>query len=229
MDDPMLGVNAYGNSLSLNKNDLNTEIHRKVVGGLWEELGKLQLDFMIAQGLQQNHKLLDLGCGCLRGGVKFIDYLSSDNYVGIDINQSLPAAGQKELENHHLVGKSPLLLRSDNFGSELDIGKFDFAISVSLFTHLPSSYVQEALLSLKYKLNEKGAYFATFFVADDLSQQFSSITHSLGNITSYPHKDPFHVNTGLVQFISNQVGLKCSYIGDWHHPRDQKMYKFEHA
>jgi len=227
MKDIMSGINNYGRSLSLNENDLSKKKHRQVIGGLWEELGQLQLAFLVTQGLQPDHKLLDLGCGCLRGGVKFINYLNKGNYIGIDINESLLEAGKLEVEDNNLSDKSPVLLRSDSFGSDLRMAKVDFSISISLFTHLPISYIQQALLSVKSMLNEKGAYFATFFVADGINQQFESIKHSPGNITTYPHKDPFHFNVEHINFISQQVGLKCTYIGDWAHPRNQKMFKFE--
>ncbi len=38
------------------------------VGGLWDEIGQLQFDFLRAKGLLPRHKLLDFGCGSLRGG-----------------------------------------------------------------------------------------------------------------------------------------------------------------
>jgi cyclopropane fatty-acyl-phospholipid synthase-like methyltransferase len=158
MKDIMSNINNYGSTLSLNESDFSQKKHRQVIGGLWDELGQLQLEFLITKGLQPNHKLLDLGCGCLRGGVKFINYLEQGNYIGIDINESLLIAGKLEVENSGLTGKLPTLLRSEVFASELEIGGIDFAISISLFTHLPISYVQEALISINKKghLNKKG-------------------------------------------------------------------------
>ena len=57
--------------------DVGSEIfdgdgHRAYVGGLWEALGSLQFKFMIDRGLEPQHVLLDVGCGTLRGGVRFI-------------------------------------------------------------------------------------------------------------------------------------------------------------
>jgi hypothetical protein len=43
--------------------------HRAVVGGMWDELGALQLDFLRARGLRPDSRLLDIGCGSLRLGV----------------------------------------------------------------------------------------------------------------------------------------------------------------
>jgi len=42
--------------------------HRQAIGGLWEEMGKLQFDYLISQKLMPHHQFLDVGCGSLRGG-----------------------------------------------------------------------------------------------------------------------------------------------------------------
>ena len=38
------------------------------IGGLWDEMGKHQFEFLQSKGLEPQHKLLDIGCGSLRGG-----------------------------------------------------------------------------------------------------------------------------------------------------------------
>ena len=67
--------------------------HRLGVGGMWEEIGKLQYELVVREGLLPRHKLLDVGCGSLRGGVHFIRYLDSGNYYGMDKNEKLLSAG----------------------------------------------------------------------------------------------------------------------------------------
>ena len=37
--------------------------HRDYVGGRWEELGRLQFDFLCDHGLRPEHVLLDVACG----------------------------------------------------------------------------------------------------------------------------------------------------------------------
>lgn len=67
--------------------------HRKVIGGRWDQLGNLQLDFLVQRGLQPHHALLDVGCGPLRAGVKLVPYLDPGNYYGIDLSDILIEAG----------------------------------------------------------------------------------------------------------------------------------------
>jgi hypothetical protein len=92
----MKGVNAYSKELS--SEEIRNKEHRALFGGLWDELGRLQLEFLVEAGLEPRHKLLDIGCGCLRGGIHYLDYLDEGNYFGLDVNSSLIEAGKIEVE-----------------------------------------------------------------------------------------------------------------------------------
>jgi hypothetical protein len=63
--------------------------HRDYIGGMWEEIGRLQFNFLRQQGLTPSHCLLDIGCGALRGGVHFITYLEPGHYLGLDKEKTL--------------------------------------------------------------------------------------------------------------------------------------------
>ena len=122
--------------------------HRETVGGLWEELGSLQLEFMKDQGLKPEHRLLDVGCGALRGGVHFVRYLQAGNYFGLDINQSLLDAGyEAELAAEGLEGKLPRsnLLSNGEFDLRSLEVTFDFALAQSVFTHLTFNRIRQCL------------------------------------------------------------------------------------
>ena len=58
----------------------------EAVGGAWEQVGQFQFHYLIAKGLRKDHKLLDIGCGTLRGGRYFIEYLDCGGYTGLDIS-----------------------------------------------------------------------------------------------------------------------------------------------
>ena len=42
--------------------------HRNTIGGNWNEMGKLQNNLLLEQGLKPHQILMDIGCGSLRGG-----------------------------------------------------------------------------------------------------------------------------------------------------------------
>src|SRR3990167_1367555 len=89
--------------------------HRNAVGGWWEIIGRLQFDFLVAQGLQPQHHLLDVGCGSLRGGLHFIRYLAPGHYVGLDRDAELLAAGRAELAMAHLDDRMAELICREDF------------------------------------------------------------------------------------------------------------------
>src|SRR5690606_28186794 len=122
--------------------------HREVIGGLWDEMGRLQFEFMLAHGLQARHRLLDLGCGSLRGGVHFVRYLDPGHYHGLDNNQSLLDAGYDiELAAAGLQDRLPRgnLACSIDFEVPVDDGYFDFGIAQSLFTHMSFNSIRRCL------------------------------------------------------------------------------------
>ena len=57
--------------------------HRAFVGGRWGTVGPMQLDFLIGRGLRP-FCFIDIGCGCLRGGVPLINFLDRGKYHGLD-------------------------------------------------------------------------------------------------------------------------------------------------
>ena len=73
---------------------LKVRTHREMVGGNWEELGKLQFSFMVNfAGLKPDDVLLDLACGSFRAGRLFIPYLllliSFDIIISVQIEHLL--------------------------------------------------------------------------------------------------------------------------------------------
>lgn len=220
----MRGVNPY--HVQLSAENIEQQAHRDAVGGLWDELGNLQLDFLQQRGLQPTHTLLDMGCGSLRGGVKFVDYLNSNHYFGVDINQSLLDAGLIELEKAGLHDKKVKLANSNCFDASQFAVKFDYAIAISLFTHLSVNFIVQCLERIKQVLSQDGKFYASFFVVNSKQDFFSSVIQQPGNIKTSHYTDPYHYDLAIIQWMADYAGLKLEYIGDWEHPRNQKMCCF---
>jgi len=165
---------------------MGSKLYRAKVGPpeLFDVIGAHQFCVMIRMGLREHHKMLDLGCGCLRGGKFFINYLKPRGYVGIDPDIDLVWEGvRNELTESVFRNKSPILNYWDDFVFAERLGKeFDFVLAQSILTHtghdLAKSIMQEAFDALK----PGGKFVATYFdgVAD------SNLTGWLGNdIASY--------------------------------------------
>src|SRR5262249_48156691 len=69
--------------------------HREYVGGGWDYMGDLQLNFLLSHDLKRHHHLWDIACGSLRAGVPLIRYLESGHYHGIDRHRALIDMGIK--------------------------------------------------------------------------------------------------------------------------------------
>jgi ubiquinone/menaquinone biosynthesis C-methylase UbiE len=191
--------------------------HRQYVGGLWEVLGRLQFRFMIEQGLQPQHVFLDIACGSLRGGVRFIPYLDRGNYLGLDIQQRLIDIGiRHELGPQLNEIKKPEFVVSDAF----EFGRFskqpDFALAQSLFTHLTEADIALCLRNLRSKAKSKTKFYATFFESE---QPMKNPEHS------HSHKNFFYTQKQMTQF-GEASGWFTRYIGDWKHPRRQMMLEY---
>lgn len=204
--------------------------HREVVGGLWEKLGRLQLDFLVSRGLAPHHRLLDLGCGCLRASVLLVDYLESGHYFGIDVNQPLLDAGRRELAAAGLEHKLPLgnLVCSGSFDLSAFAEAFDFALAQSLFTHLPLNSIRTCLERLPPAMKPGGLLFATYFERTRAWPEGHEITHP-GGITTHSDRDPYHYTVADFAHLCAGLPWTLEPIGDWGHPRDQKMLAFSRA
>jgi hypothetical protein len=112
----MRGVNQY--AFTLTDEEIAAGVHRERVGRAREYTGKLQQDFLIAQGLRPTSKLLDVGCGALRAGIVLARYLQPGAYYGIDVNESLiRAALTYELPLAGLSDRVPAENRASRTGS----------------------------------------------------------------------------------------------------------------
>lgn len=210
------------------KNTVVNGGHRQAIGGMWDEIGKLQLDFLINQGLLPHHKILDVGCGCLRGGLHFVNYLNSGNYFGIDLNQSLLDAGIEEVRNANLAAKLPIqnLLQTNDFDAIALNAKFEFALSISVFTHLPLNTIRICMEMLTQVISEGGSYYSSIFLIPEEHLTYKTVTHTPGNITTYGDADPYHYRISDIEHILKGLPWILEVIGDFSHPRNQKMLRF---
>jgi len=196
--------------------------HRGAVGGLWDELGKLQLDFLLAQGLRPQHYLLDVGCGSLRGGVHFIRYLEPEHYYGIDRNgERLEAGRTVELPRYGLTEKRPVLERIDDFAVEQLGREFDYAVAQSVFTHLPAGAIELCLRNVGKVLVPRGRFFATY------NERTGDGPDRVDRPELAYDKDPiFRYDFAALAALADGTGLEPERIGDWGHPRGQQMVVF---
>jgi SAM-dependent methyltransferase len=222
----MLGyINPYLRELTAD--EIAAGHHRQAVGGMWDEIGRLQRDFLISRGLRPEHRFVDVGCGALRGGIHFVAYLAHGHYHGLDINSSLIEAGRMELKSAGLDQKGANLLVNDQFDLTPFGKSFDYGLALSVFTHVPFNTIVRCLTRVREVLAARGRFFATFFQAPRPAY-LERLVHKRGGICTHYDCDPFHLSYDEIRIASELAGLSVTLIGEWNHPRDQKMLEFTH-
>jgi SAM-dependent methyltransferase len=196
---------------------------------MWEEIGRLQFDFMVEQGLRPEHYLLDVGCGSLRGGIHFIRYLAPEHYFGVDINKQLLDAGRVELKRYNLMDKKPIIVEMGDFSFQSLNHTFDYALAQSVFTHLPLNSIIRCVMNIEKVLIQEGRFYATFWENREGKFNLEPVMHPQidgPGFATYFDKDYYHYDFETFRWICEKTKLTAEYIGDWNHPRDQKMAVF---
>ena len=183
----------------------------EAVGGLWEELGRLQFDYLRQCGLRPEHRLLDIGCGTLRGGRWFIGYLDPGNYTGLEISQEAIKFANDLVATEGLGSKSPrILLNADKrlTFDELVGEAFDFVLAQSVFTHLRSEHIEECFAHLRPILRDRGSFYFTIFEAKRFTER-----------NEFTFAYPFR----FIKKVASKKGFAVSKCLDFAHPRGQVM------
>jgi hypothetical protein len=197
--------------------------HRAFVGGdgpFWEKISKLQFEFVRAQGLAPSDVFIDVACGALRGGMRFIDYLEPGHYLGLDKHIELViygVASELTLEKFRL--KRPRFAISDRFEFEKFHERPSFGIAQSLFTHLIADDIRLCLANLR-KIAAPGCrFFATYFQAEKAMNN-PAVSHSHGG---------FAFTIAEMESFGRDTGWQPHHIGDWGHPRNQRMMEYRNG
>lgn len=128
--------------------------------GVWNESRDFQIDFLTRMGLQPQHKVLDIGCGPLRGGIPLIRYLDQNNYTGIDIRPQVIKEAHQQIIKAKLSGKNPSILATNSFGrNELPKEKYDFIWCFQVLYHLDDELLDACLQQISRFLKPGAACY----------------------------------------------------------------------
>lgn len=122
-----------------------------------------QLIFVKNRGLKPEHKFLDLGCGCLRGSAKIVQYLDEGNFYGADISEGLIDMIPKRLAMLNITRSPITKLINDYEFMKLFNTKFHFILSVSILTHLMPDAVPPFFAGVAQILRGDGVFYFTMY------------------------------------------------------------------
>jgi SAM-dependent methyltransferase len=177
----------------------------------WRQAGGRQFDYLVAHGLRPDHRLLEIGCGNLRAGWRFIDYLDAGCYYGIDISPEVVLAAQQTVIREGLTGKLPYLTLVDDLSFEfLPDSGFDVVHAHSVFSHSPASVIEEAMRHVSRILRPGGFFDFTFNRTDDRER----------NVL----REDFYYRTETLLDLADRCGLEARFMDDWErleHPQSK--------
>lgn len=143
--------------------------YRSAVGppDKYDIIGALQFCVLVNLGLREYHKLLDIGCGSLRGGRLFVPYLSKGHYFGLEPDSLLVRDGIKnELGGSILIVKAPQFVYSEMFDLSFGDVTFDYVLAQSIFSHASKRQIKKCLSEVRRVLAPGGKFIFTYFRGD---------------------------------------------------------------
>jgi hypothetical protein len=132
----------------------------------FEAAGRLQLATLLREGLYPQMKVLDLGCGCLRGGYWLIHFLNAGCYFGIE-----PAAARLHegidhvLEAEVLKDKQPRFDTNDRFDMGAFGVEFDVVLARSIWSHASKRQIVTMLDQFVANSTPEAFFLTSYFPA----------------------------------------------------------------
>jgi hypothetical protein len=202
------------------REEIHQSGHRPFVGGdgnYWETIGDLQFRFLLDRGLAPSDTFIDVGCGSLRGGARFIRYLERGHYLGMDKHIELIIYGVvRELGIDAYNDKQPRFVISESFEFHKFKAMPTFGIAQSLFTHLAAHDVDLCLSNLRAVAAPCCRLFATFLEVDE----------AIANPAASDSHGYFAYTRKQMEAFGERAGWEPHYVGAWNHPRRQKIIEY---
>ena len=178
----------------------------------FEIAGRLQLATLLREGIYPQSKVLDLGCGCLRGGYWLIHFLDRGRYFGIEPAAFMLQKGiQHVLEPEVLEEKKPRFDTNDRFDLSVFGEKFDVVLARSIWTHASKAQVQIMLDGFA-----ANSYPDAFFLTSYLPASFWNIHKRDYKADQWKGRSHQSSKPGQVchsfRWIKEQVGTRGMFV-----------------
>jgi len=181
----------------------------------WLLIGQLQFDYLVQHGLTPQDRMLEIGCGNLRAGWRFIQYLEPGHYFGIDISPDILIEAKKTLVRYGLQEKVPHLTPVDNLTLDfLPDASFTVVHAHSVFSHSPLEVIDECLSHVGRVLAPGGFFDFTFDRTEGSEHQVL--------------REDFYYRTETLIRLAEKHGLVARFMDDWEQKWHQSKLRITH-
>ncbi|MER6129811.1 class I SAM-dependent methyltransferase [Streptomyces sp. NPDC001795] len=168
----------------------------------WLVLGAMQFDYLLGHGLRPQHRMLEIGCGNLRAGWRFIRHLEPGHYYGIDISPDILFAAHDTIVEMGLQTRLPTLTPVRDLTLRfLPDAHFDVVHAHSVFSHSPLPVIDECLANVGRVLAPGGWFDFTFGRTE--------------NTEHHVLREDFYYRTETLVALAANHGLKAHFMEDW--------------
>jgi cyclopropane fatty-acyl-phospholipid synthase-like methyltransferase len=178
----------------------------------FEIAGRKFLITLLSEGLTPNSKVLEVGCGCLRGGYWLIHFLDKGNYFGIEPNEQMLDAGMRHLfEPGVLEEKNPRFDHNSDFDFGVFGEQFDYVVALSIWTHASKPQIQRMLDGFAGTTGKNGKFITTYYPATLFKPDYKGAEWAGRGGKSTVHKMINH-SLGWIKTECDQRGLVAEEI-----------------
>jgi SAM-dependent methyltransferase len=183
----------------------------------WLEIGRMQFDYLLGHGLRREDRMLEIGCGNLRAGWRFIGHLEPGHYYGIDISPDILIEAKKTLVRYGLQHKVPYLTVVDDLRLDfLPDAWFTVVHAHSVFSHSPIEVIDECLAHVGRVLAPGGFFDFTFDRTESAGHQVL--------------REDFYYRTQTLVELARRHGLEARFMDDWERlPHGQSKLRVTHG
>jgi cyclopropane fatty-acyl-phospholipid synthase-like methyltransferase len=185
----------------------------------FEAAGRKLIITLLSEGLTPASKVLDIGCGCLRGGYWLIHFLDKDCYFGLEPNTQMLDAGIGILLEPGLTElKQPRFDRNSDFDFKVFNQRFDFMVALSIWTHASKPQIQVMLDGFTSTTNANGVFITSYYPATILKPDYKGekpLGTSFGAATR-----------GFVHHSFNWIQAECARRGLEAQEIKEKAFKY---
>jgi SAM-dependent methyltransferase len=129
----------------------------------FEQGGREQLIYLLMNGLTPTSKVLDIGCGVLRGGYWLIHFLDPGCYFGIEPSpERLQIGIEGILEPQADADKHPRFDSNSQFDTAVFGETFDYFLAYSIWTHASKSQILVMLDGFLRNSSPDAVFLTTF-------------------------------------------------------------------